>query len=55
MLVRPGWYFTASGTIPAGVALLSAAVGGLLLARLVASLRIWQLQHRLDQGEKCVP
>jgi uncharacterized integral membrane protein len=33
-------YFTASGTIPVGVALLFAAVGGLLLAGLVASLRI---------------
>ena len=35
-------YFTASGTIPVGVALLFAAIGGLLLAGLVASLRIWQ-------------
>jgi uncharacterized integral membrane protein len=40
-------YFTASGTIPLGVALLFAAIGGLLLAGLVASLRIWQLHHRL--------
>jgi uncharacterized integral membrane protein len=45
-------YFTASGTIPVGVALLFAAIGGLLLAGLVASLRIWQLHHRLAQGGK---
>jgi uncharacterized integral membrane protein len=44
-------YFTVSGTIPVGVALLFAALGGLLLAGLVASLRIWQLHHRLAQGE----
>jgi uncharacterized integral membrane protein len=44
-------YFTVSGTIPVGVALLFAAIGGLLLASLVASLRIWQLHHRLAQGE----
>ena len=45
-------YFTATGTIPVGVALLLAAIGGLLLAGLVASLRIWQLHHRLTQGAK---
>jgi uncharacterized integral membrane protein len=45
-------YFTVSGTIPVGVALLFAAVGGLLLAGLVASLRIWQLHHRVTQGGK---
>lgn len=43
-------YFTVSGTIPVGVALLFAAIGGLLLAGLVASLRIWQLHHRLAKG-----
>ena len=37
---------------PVGVALLFAAIGGLLLAGLVASLRIWQLHHRLTQGAK---
>jgi uncharacterized integral membrane protein len=41
-------YFTASGTMPLGVALLFAAVGGVLFAGLVASLRIWQLRHRLN-------
>jgi uncharacterized integral membrane protein len=45
-------YFTVSGTIPLGVALLFAAIGGLLLAGLVASLRIWQLHHRLTRGGK---
>jgi uncharacterized integral membrane protein len=41
-------YFTATGTIPLGVALLLAAVGGVLLAGFVASLRIWQLRRRLN-------
>ena len=45
-------YFTVSGTIPVGVALLFAAIGGLLLAGLVASLRIWQLHHRMTHGAK---
>ena len=45
-------FFTVSGSIPVGVALLFAAIGGLLLAGLVASLRIWQLHHRLTQGAK---
>jgi uncharacterized integral membrane protein len=40
-------FFTANGTLPLGVALLLAAIGGLLLAGIVASLRIWQLRHRL--------
>jgi lipopolysaccharide assembly protein A len=40
-------FFTANGTLPLGVALLLAAVGGLLLAGVVASLRIWQLRRRL--------
>ena len=44
-------YFTASGTIPVGVALLFAAIGGVLLAGLVASLRIWQLHRRLARTE----
>jgi uncharacterized integral membrane protein len=41
-------YFTVSGTLPVGVA----ARGGLLLAGLVALLRIWQLHHRLAQAER---
>jgi len=39
-------YFTATGTMPLGVALLLAAIGGVLFAGGVASLRIWQLRHR---------
>ena len=45
-------YFTAEGTMPLGVALLLAAIGGILLAALVASLRIWQLRHRLSKSGK---
>ena len=45
-------YFTADGTMPLGVALLLAAIGGILVAGLVASLRIWQLRRRLrNQGK----
>jgi putative membrane protein len=39
-------FFTANGTMPLGVALLLAAIGGVLFAGGVASLRIWQLRHR---------
>jgi uncharacterized integral membrane protein len=45
-------FFTVSGTIPLGVALFFAAMGGLLLAGLVASLRIWQLHHRMTHERK---
>ena len=45
-------YFTANGTMPLGVALLLATVGGLLLAGVVASLRIWQLRHRLNKSDQ---
>ena len=48
-------YFTVHGTMPLGVALLLAAVGGVLLASAVGSLRIWQLRRRLsnpDQAKK---
>ena len=45
-------YFSAHWTIPLGVALLLAAVGGVLLAAIVASLRIWQLRHRLNQAQQ---
>ena len=38
-------YFTATGTMPLGVALLLAAIAGVLLAGVVASRRIWQLRH----------
>ncbi len=39
--------FSVSGHMPLGVALLLAAVGGVLLASAVSSLRILQLRHRL--------
>ena len=42
-------FFSGSVHMPLGVALLLAAVGGVLLAGIVASLRIWQLRHRLHQ------
>ena len=44
-------YFVAHGTMPLGVALLLAAVGGVLLAAAVGSMRIWQLRHRLKNPE----
>jgi lipopolysaccharide assembly protein A len=43
-------FFTLSANMPLGVALLLAAAGGVLLAGIVASLRIWQLRHRLRQS-----
>ncbi|MHB8263287.1 MAG: lipopolysaccharide assembly protein LapA domain-containing protein [Acidimicrobiales bacterium] len=49
-------YFTTSGRLPLGVALLLAAIGGLLLAGVIASLRIWQLRHHLTrQGRHARP
>jgi lipopolysaccharide assembly protein A len=42
-------FFGGSVHMPLGVALLLAAVGGVLLAAIVASLRIWQLRHRMHQ------
>ena len=44
-------FFTGSVNMPLGVALLLAAIGGVLLAGIVASLRIWQLRHRLHQSK----
>ena len=44
-------YFVVHGTMPLGVALLLAAVGGVLLAGAVGSLRIWQLRHRLNNPD----
>jgi uncharacterized integral membrane protein len=43
-------FLTVSGHMPLGVALLLAAIGGVLLAGLVASLRIGQLRHRLHKS-----
>jgi uncharacterized integral membrane protein len=44
-------FFTVNVNMPLGVALLLAAVGGVLLAEIVASLRIWQLRHRMNQSK----
>lgn len=44
-------YFTAHGAMPLGVALLLAAIGGVLFAAVVGSLRIWQLRHRLSDAK----
>ena|ERR1700728_852128 len=43
--------FTVSWRIPLGVALLLAAVGGVLLAAIVGSLRLWQLRHRIHRSK----
>jgi uncharacterized integral membrane protein len=45
-------YFTLAGSMPLGVALLLATIAGLLLAGGIASLRIWQLRHRLTKQTK---
>ncbi len=45
-------FFTVNGSMPLGVALLLAAVGGVLFAGFAASLRIWQLRHRLKSSER---
>ena len=43
-------FFTANGDIPLGVALIFAAIGGVLLAAVAASLRIMQIRRRLGGG-----
>lgn len=43
-------YFTANGHVPLGVALTLSSVGGVLLAGVVASLRIVQIRRRLGNG-----
>jgi putative membrane protein len=40
-------YFTATVTMPLGVALLLGTIGGVLLSGVIASMRIWQLRNRL--------
>jgi len=47
-------FLTLSGQMPLGVALLLAAIGGVLLAGLVASLRIWQLRYRLHKSSSSI-
>ena len=44
-------FFSVNVKMPLGVALLLAAVGGVLLAGIVASLRILQLRHRSHQSK----
>jgi uncharacterized integral membrane protein len=44
-------FFIVNVNMPLGVALLLAAVGDVLLAGIVVSLRIWQLRHRLHQSK----
>jgi uncharacterized integral membrane protein len=45
-------FLTVSGHMPLGVALLLAAIGGVLVAALLGSLRIWQLRHRLHNSSR---
>jgi uncharacterized integral membrane protein len=45
-------YFTLAGSMPLGIVLLLATIGGLLLAGGIASLRIWQLRHRMTRQTK---
>jgi uncharacterized integral membrane protein len=45
-------YFTLSGSMPLGIALLLATIAGLLLAGGIVSLRISQLRHRLTRQTK---
>lgn len=40
-------FFTASGNLPLGLALVFAAVGGVMLAAVAASLRILQMRRRI--------
>jgi lipopolysaccharide assembly protein A len=44
-------HFAAHGTMPLGVALLLAGLAGIFIAALIASLRIWQLHHRLNHAD----
>jgi uncharacterized integral membrane protein len=44
-------FFTGSVKMPLGVALLLAAVGGVLLAGIVALLRLWQLRRRPHESK----
>ena len=48
-------YFTLTGTMPLGVALLLAAISGMLLAGGVASMRIWQLRRRMRKPHSPEP
>lgn len=45
-------YFGASGEVSLAVAMLLAAVAGVLLAAIAGSLRIWQLRRRLPRSTR---
>jgi uncharacterized integral membrane protein len=45
-------YFGASGHLPLGVAMLLAAVAGVLIAVIAGSLRIWQLRRYLRRSTR---
>jgi uncharacterized integral membrane protein len=45
-------YFSASGELPLGVAMLLAAVAGVLIAVIAGSLRIWQLRRLLRKSTR---
>jgi uncharacterized integral membrane protein len=45
-------FLTLTGSMPLGITLLLATIAGLLLAGGIASLRIWQLRHRLVRQNK---
>ncbi|MDQ4092530.1 MAG: lipopolysaccharide assembly protein LapA domain-containing protein [Actinomycetota bacterium] len=45
-------YFTARGQLPLAVAMLFSAVGGVLLAAIAGSLRIWQLRRNVRRNAR---
>lgn len=45
-------YFAATGHVPLAVAMLLAAVAGVLLTAIAGSLRIWQLRRRLPRSSR---
>lgn len=45
-------YFGAAGTVSLAVAMLLAAVAGVLLTAIAGSLRIWQLRRRLPRSTR---
>jgi uncharacterized integral membrane protein len=45
-------FFTAEGSVPLGVLLLFAAIGGVLVAAVSASLRIFQIRHRVGASRE---
>ncbi len=45
-------YFGADGSLPLAVAMLLAAVAGVLLTAIAGTLRIWQLRRHLRRGNR---